>query len=354
MRPGPGALADLLGGLAVCVEAIEVQRRAVPVGDYPGGARPSSVVRLSGQGHVGRGENVAFTEEEHARFAAGAPSLLAGGGSGGGAWRGRVDALIDGGARGYERAAVEAALIDLALRQTGQTLATLMDGAARSLRVVLSFAARPDPAAYVRQLRAADRGRQAPLGDDERPKTEGKPDAETEPHPGADIELKVDVDPGWDAAAATALAAEAGVAVLDFKGRGDARLAALLSSLFPLALFEDPPDGTTHPRRARDASLPDAAAVEAALARGEAVNLKAPRMGGPLAVLRALELVRRVPPAGAAFAYLGGMFEVDVGRTQARQLAALFCADGPNDLAPLQPALGASRLAVRVDTPGFG
>lgn len=325
MTLGPGALADTLGAMPVWVEAVEVQRRAVPVGDYPGGPRPSSVIHLRGRGQVGRGENVAFTDEEHARFAARAPSLLSGGAFAGGTWRGRVDTLLDAGARGYERAALEAALIDLALRQASMTLAALLGSLERSMRVVLSFAARPDPAAYAREVRAAN--------------------------PGPGPELKIDVHPEWDTAAATALAAEPGVVVLDFKSRGEARLAAMLSPLFPAALFEDPPAGTAHPRRARDASLVDAAAVDGALAQGEAVNLKAPRMGGSLEVLRALELARRAGPS--ACAYLGGMFEVDVGRAQARQLAALFCAEGPNDLAPLQgPRPG--RLSVRLDTPGFG
>jgi hypothetical protein len=29
------------------------------------------------------------------------------------------------------------------------------------------------------------------------------------------------------------------------------------------------------------------------------------------------------------------MFEVDVGRTQLRDLAAVLCPDGPNDVAPI-------------------
>jgi len=334
----------MLAALPVCVEAVEVQRRAVAVDDYAGGPRPSSVVLLSGLGQVGRGENVAFTEDEQARFAAGASSLLRAGARGDGAWRGRVDTLLDQAARGYQRAALEAALLDLALSQAGTTLAALAGAHERSIRVVLSFAARRDPAAHVKALRAARRGR---VG--------AGPERGAPPAP--EVELKIDVDPSWDAAAATALAAERGVAVLDFKGRGEARLAALLSPLFPAALFEDPPEGTTHPRRARDASLPDTPAVEAALSRGEAVNLKAPRMGGPLEVLRALERVRQAGPGSPAdharVAYIGGMFEVDVGRTQARQLAALFCPDGPNDLAPLQGPL-TSRITVPLDTPGFG
>lgn len=348
MTLGPGPLADLLAALPVCVQAVEVQRRAVVVDDYAGGPRPSSVVLLSGLGQVGRGENVAFTEDEQARFATRASSLLRAGAHADGAWRGRVDTLVDQTAGGYERAALEAALLDLALRQAGTTLAVLAGPRERSMRVVVSFAARRDPAAYVRELRAAGRAR-APQA--------VKTDVMTGPVRGApaapQVELKIDVDPHWDAAAATALAAEPGVAVLDFKGRGDAPLAALLSPLFPGALFEDPPEGTTHPRRARDATLPDTAAVATALSRGEAVNLKAPRMGGPLEVLHALALVPQAGPDSVCVAYLGGMFEVDVGRTQARQLAALFCPDGPNDLAPLRGPL-TGRISVALDTPGFG
>ncbi|HEY4184403.1 MAG TPA: hypothetical protein VGP07_05005 [Polyangia bacterium] len=312
----PGELADVLGALPVRVTGVEVVRSAVALEDYPGGPRPSSVVRLSGDGQVGCGENVAFTDEEHARFAAGAAGLLVS--------AGRVDASIAPAARGYERAALEAALIDLALRQTGTTLAALTGVARASLRVVLSFAARSDAAAHVWQLRAAGR-------------TEA---------------LKIDVDPTWDQAAREELARQPGIAILDFKGRGDARLAAELSALFPEAIFEDPPGGTTHENIARDASLDGAGAVAVALARGESVNLKAPRMGGPLEVLRGLELAARTGRPGAA--YLGGMFEVDVGRTQARLLAALFCSDATNDLAPLGFVDGPEQaLTVGYDGPGF-
>jgi hypothetical protein len=54
------------------------------------------------------------------------------------------------------------------------------------------------------------------------------------------------------------------------------------------------------------------------------------------------------------------MFEIGAGRRQARALAALFCADGPNDLAPHDLA-GPSAAAehdetrpVRLDGIGFG
>jgi L-alanine-DL-glutamate epimerase-like enolase superfamily enzyme len=330
VTPSAGALAEALGALPVHVSGVEVRQTGVALNDYQGGPRPSSAVRLVGGGHAGEGENVAFTAEEHARFAAEAEAMLRGPG---GAKFGRLDAMIAPAARGYARAALEAALIDLALRQAGTTLAALTGVACGSLRFVVSFAACADPAARVRSLRAGYRG------------------------PGQ--ELKIDVDPTWGRDVEVALASHAGIAVLDFKGRGDAELAGDLSALFPGTIFEDPPAGTAHPRVARDGSLSDARAVAVALARGEAVNIKAPRMGGPLEALRALELAARA----AGTAYLGGMFEVGVGRRQARQLAALFCPAAPNDLAGLvedgAPPRGSAEAAaspalIRLDTPGFG
>ena len=330
MTPSAGALAEALGALPVQVSGVEVRQTGVALDDYQGGPRPSSVLRLVGGGHAGEGENVAFTAEEHARFAAEAEAMLR---RPRGAKSGRVDAMIAPAVRGYPRAALEAALIDLALRQAGTTLAVLTGVACASLRFVVSFAACADPAARATRLRAGDRG------------------------PGQ--ELKIDVDPTWGRDVEVALASLAGIAILDFKGRGDAERAADLSTLFPGTIFEDPPVGTAHPRVARDGSLSDARAVAVALARGEAVNIKAPRMGGPLEALRALDLAARA----AGTAYLGGMFEVGVGRRQARQLAALFCPAAPNDLAGLvedgapsraSGGAGPSPALIRLDTPGFG
>ena len=96
----------------------------------------------------------------------------------------------------------------------------------------------------------------------------------------------------------------------------------------------------------------DEHAVARARARGEAVNLKAPRMGGPLELLRGLERALALEQAGepgARFsAYLGGMFEVGVGRAQARQLAALYCGTAPNDLAP---NVASARNSQRANSP---
>lgn len=351
----PGQLGERLGALPVEVTAIEVRIGAVELPDYPGGPRPSSVVRVSGQGHNGFGENVAFTAEEHHEFASRCRCLSAlvdvkrrrppatvqetmqeimreaWAATGEPVPQGEARAVERPSARAlpHERAALEAALIDLALRQAGSSLAQLTGLEEVPLRSVISFAACADPVAVIRLHLAA----------------------------GYQGEFKIDVDPSWDQATRDALARQGGVAILDFKQRGTSADAAALSGLFAATIFEDPPPGTVHERVSRDIPLGNAGAVATAVAAGEAVNLKAPRMGGPLELLRGLDLA----VSAHAAAYFGGMFEVGVGRAQARQLAALFCGDAPNDLAlnlahstDQAPPAGPSPVVVRLDSPGFG
>ncbi len=343
---GPGDLANALSELPVRVARLEVTYAAVSLPDYPGGPRPSSVLRLTGAGQVGLGENVAFSPLEHEQFAGYAS-----------AWLASVDrnaVLRVGSALGregtfYERAALEAALIDLALRQAGLSLNDLTGKREARLRFVVSFAASQDP------LRVAQRVR------DE----------------GFEGDLKVDVDPSWDAETLRAVAREPGIAIFDFKGKGVLDSARQLAELSQGSLLEDPPQGFEEratpaqlARVSRDASLVDRVAVARAVSRGESANLKAPRMGGPLELLRALDSVfeergragRHRPETNLlASVYLGGMFEVGVGRSQARQLAALYCADGPNDLAPNiarehgpSARRANSPVSVRLDEVGFG
>lgn len=364
-------LVDFLTSLPVRVTDVVVEQGAIPLDDYPGGPRPTSTVTVSGGGRVGRGENVAFEESEHAVFVARARDFLvrAGGMGGGPCGVGAVMGALPPEASRYERAALEAALIDLGLRQAGLGLGDLSGIGEAQLRVVVSFAPGSAPAEHIGRIRAA----------------------------GYRGEMKVDVDPGWGPETCRQLGLRRDeIAILDFKGRGDQKLVRELAGQIPGAIFEDPPPGAAGasgdgpPRISRDAPLVNCDAVAGALARGESVNLKAPRMGGPLQVLRALALAATSPasspPAPAApglapgprvLAYLGGMFEVGVGRAQARQLAALFCPNAPNDLAPhagwsagraelaeaaSAPAAATGRretwapatLSIRLDRPGFG
>ena len=312
----PAELALRLERLAVRVESATVERRAVPLPDYPGGPRPSSVVRLSGLGCEGVGENVAFYEMDQERFAAHVERWFAS----------LVPASpLSLGSDGspYERAALEAALIDLGLRQAKLSLFDLTGVRESSLHFVVSLAASSDPRAAIERLFAE----------------------------GYRGQLKVDVDPSWSPRVVDALAADSRIAIFDFKGRGDAALARRLFDANASALFEDPPADFSATRISRDAPISDPSNVAQARALGEAVNLKAPRMGGPLAVLRGLEQALPAVPA-----YLGGMFEVGVGRLQARALAALYCASAPNDLALNSGSTerASPPAIVRLDQPGFG
>src|SRR5262249_8008221 len=137
---------------------------------YPGGARPTSTVSLHGDCRRGRGENVAWTDAAHERFDVRAVPL--------GTWRlGEWAAAVHAALSDpYERAALEAAAIDLALRQRDTNLFRLVDADAGPVRYVVSFDKVPDPVARA-----------------------------TIEAPG--VELKIDVDPRWTDATWAALAA---------------------------------------------------------------------------------------------------------------------------------------------------
>jgi hypothetical protein len=305
----PRALARRLATLPVRVTELRCRSGHVALADYPGG-RPFTLLALSGDGHTGFGENVAFSDGEQQAFVHGVEGMLA-------RAAGPVAAILGAGLRPHDRAALEGALIDLAMRQSGLSLRDTGAPEEAPLRWVRSFAARSDPGPHGSALGG---------------------------------ELKVDVHPGWSDAEIAALAAEP-VAILDFKGEGSAELCARLSAAFPSAIFEDPPVGCRHARVAHDRSVMNERDVAVAVARGDRVNVKAPRMGGFLAALEALALAR-------GQCYFGGMFEAGPGREQARALAALFCADAPNDLAPLEGGMsavtGGSPSVIRLDGVGFG
>ena len=319
----PAALARRLASLEVVVDEVSHRARHVAAAGYPGGPRPSLELRLAGWGVVGAGEHVGWSldgADEVARLVAGA---LAG-------RRGSVGALTARCAHAdpYTRAAVEGALIDLALAQARLSWVDVVERPEGALRHLISFDACADPAARLAAIRAHN------------PKAR----------------FKIDVDPAWTDAAIARLAASEAVAVVDFKGRGDAALVARVAGRMDGVLVEDPPAALpiVAGRTGRDQGIVDERAVAEALAAGAAINFKAPRMGGWFALLAGLE------PALAAHArvYFGGMFEVGCGRRQAQLLAALFAADAEHDLAPIPPgdldARPSSPLRLRFAAHRFG
>jgi hypothetical protein len=278
------ALATSLQSLTAVVASARYSWRTVDVGwERPHG----EVVLVGPSGTEGRGELVAFTPEEHAAFDPGAVPL-------GLVAVGELELV------GYERCAVEAALIDLALRQRA---ASLRDHVERTVPdivdvgVCLSFGAVPMP----------------------------RPDAR----------LKIDHLPGADYA-------EMDVVVLDYKGKH-----ALVE--LPDVIFEDPPAACRKPW-SLDQSIALPTDVNAAADAGAThINLKAPRMSGFVAAIQAAAVAR----ARGLAPYWGGMWELGVGRAHALEVAALVCPDAVNDIAPRSFLRGRS-VAVRMDRLGFG
>jgi L-alanine-DL-glutamate epimerase-like enolase superfamily enzyme len=305
-----------LAALPVVVDEVECVVRGVPLASYPGRVRPTSEVRLG----EGRGEHVGWTAAAHEAFRERVARVPRGRWARLDAWAAAMRAEF---ADPYERAALEAAAIDLALRQARTSLFGLLGVAPRPVRYVVSFEKVADP---VERVLAEART----------------------------VELKIDADPAWDDDIYGGLAALGRVAVLDFKGAGAVAAHERAHRALPRAFIEDPGGrGPWSPslrrRLSLDAAVTSAAAVDALAVRPAAVNVKPARMGG---VLEALACVARCRAARIDL-YLGGMFEVGAGRRQLRALAALVAPDAPNDIAPLVDPQRPARLAVDGDAPGF-
>jgi hypothetical protein len=289
-------LAAALADLPVVIDDAACRSDAVAVPSY-GGLRPTSIVTLGGAGRIGEGEHVGWTEKAHATFRRTLSRWDFGGG-----WRLALltHAMRERGLHPYDRAAIEMAAIELALRQRSTTLATIAGVIPRPVDYVVSFGRVDDPA------------------------------AEAARHP--DATLKVDVDPGWPEGVWRALGATGRVAILDWKGTGDAAAYDHAQRWLPDVLHEDPaapyPAGIAE-GLSLDAPITEPAALDAAAPA--ACNLKPARMGS---VLDAIRTAARCERRDIAI-YVGGMFEVGVGRRQLRDLASVLCPDAPNDLAPI-------------------
>jgi hypothetical protein len=161
--PTPERLRAVLLALPLTVESAAAYA-PVDVPSY-GGPRPSTIVTLAGDGASGHGEHVGWTVPAHAAFAEDAVRAAPRGRWSVGAWAAVMAERVPD---PYDRAALEAAAIDLSLRQASTGLLQLAGRDTASVRYVVSFARTADPAAAAR--------------------AEG------------DVELKVDADPAWDAA----------------------------------------------------------------------------------------------------------------------------------------------------------
>ena len=284
------ALRSRLANLSVHVDSALYETKPVELSQDPEGFRPSGLVTIGGTGQVGHGEFVGWTEDEHREMADYVAAFPVG-----------VTTIGDHGQKAQAApvlAAFEAALIDLALRQTKTTL--LEDSASSGLNYVVSFSETMDPNKRCNTLNRVYQN----------------------------AEFKIDVSESWTTQARGQLSARSDVRILDFKERYAAELAEEIRAEFPNAILEDPPVNwsATGPY-AIDKSLLSVSDVR----DGCFHNIKVPRLGG---VLAALDVIARCQQIRASF-YWGGMYEVGVGRRQAQRLAAAFCPNAFNDLAPL-------------------
>ena len=301
--------------------------------EYESFTRPSTLVRLRGDGEEGIGEDVVYDVLDHiAHRDAGAGrdfsdvSTL-------GDFCALVAAadLFEGAppqmpaSRNYRRWAYESSALDLALRQAGVPLHEAVGRDPRPLNFVCStrlssFDAEDGSSTEAIEKRLAK-------------------------YP--NLEFKLDPENDWTPELIEAIRGLAPVRVLDLKGhyRGtpvdvetDPELYRAVAEAFPEAYLEDPDvNDETRPllepladRCTWDAPLHSLADVTGLEWKPKAINSKPSRFGS---IEEVLSIYAHCEREGIAI-YGGGQGEVECGRGQIQYLASLFHPDTPNDTAP--------------------
>jgi hypothetical protein len=293
-----------------------------------GFTKVSIIVRLTGGGQQGEGEDITWDQIDQIELLRGGSQLT---------WlhgRRRFDDFstllglanlfpaepIRESARFYRRWAFESAGLDLALRQGGSSL---QEAIGRPVR----------PVNFVASIRIGE------------PPSLGPVQALLEIDP--ELRFKLDPTPSWDDALVADLAQLACVDVVDMKGwyrnasvamDADAGLYQRVVEGLPEAWIEDPAleDGTAdllerhRDRITWDEPIHSVSDIEAMPWRPRMLNLKPARFGS----VRALFDTYDYCAAHGIGAYGGGMFEQGPGRGQLQYLASLFHPDAPNDIAP--------------------
>jgi hypothetical protein len=266
-----------------------------------------TVVALRGGGEEGRGEEIDYDPDAQLRFQREGGKLpLAG--------EHTLDSfsLLHAGQEPYRRWAFESAALELALRQSGTTLADALGRETKPLRFVVSTRTATVP---------------------------GWSDL----YPG--LRFKLDADADWTEELIASLPADR-IDTVDFKGvyraefgsPPDAALYARVAEAFPNAWLEDPAltretTAALEPHRDRvtwDAAIHSWDDVEALPFEPRTLNSKPSRFGS---VRRLFDFYDRCAADGIAL-YGGGQYELGIGRDHIQRLASIFHADAPNDVAP--------------------
>ncbi|HEX8752382.1 MAG TPA: hypothetical protein VF731_03105 [Solirubrobacterales bacterium] len=351
---------DAIADLPLEIEACEFEGLEFTLGEFE---RLTTIVKLSGGGHEGVGEDVVYDAIDHvAQQGHGPPAGLAGTYTFAefSAHLDEVDLFPAGTpvreeiSPAYRRWAFESAALDLALRQAGTNLAA-------------ALGREPKPLNFVCSMRLA--------GWEEGARSSIEPLlARLEAYP--TLRFKLDPVNDWDDGLIAALAATGAVDSLDFKGfykgtpvdvETDPQLYAKLIETFPDAWLEDP-DVTeetrpllepVHERVTWDAPIHSIADIEAMpWSPPRTVNIKPSRFG-PIRNLFAAYDYCEERGVGA---YGGGQTELGQGRGQIQYLASIFHPDTPNDVAPsgyndpaqaTEPGLPSSPLEPAIEELGF-
>jgi len=323
------ALYERLAELPVEIEGYELAPLSLDVSsDF---TRDTTVIRLHGGGEQGIGEDVTYDGLDHVAFQeAGATIELAGAHT-----LGSLSELLTDEALfpvppvrafsyNYRRWGFESAALDLALRQTGRSLAEAVGREPRPVRFVISL--RLGSPASIDPLR-----KRLAL------------------YPS--MRFKLDPTNEWTEQLIAELAATGAVDTLDLKSfyegspvdvETDPQLYRWLLDAFPDEVWLEDADATDPetrellaPHAARltwDAPLHSVADIEGApLGPPRMVNIKPSRFGS----LRELCAVYEHCEARGIGMYGGGQFELGPGRGQIQYLASLFHPDNPNDVAPV-------------------
>lgn len=322
---GPSRTWERLAGLPLRIDGYALEPlQALVSSEFE---RKTTVIRMSGAGHEGLGEDVTYDAVDHDVLQAAGPSLPLQG-----KWTiasfcehiSKLDLFPQEPQREVSRRyrvwAYESAALDLVLRQAGTTLREALGRT-------------PEPVRFVVSLRLGEPPSIEPV----RRRLEMYPS----------LRFKLDPTSSWDEALIAELVATGAVESVDFKGyysgsivdqAPDPVLYRRVAEAFPHAWIEDPAltpdtDAALAAHRERfswDAQIHSVADIEALPYPPSMVNIKPSRLGGLRNLLDAFDHCE----AHGIGNYGGGQFELGVGRGQIQYLASLFHADAPNDVAP--------------------
>ncbi|HWY18405.1 MAG TPA: hypothetical protein VNY27_06805 [Solirubrobacteraceae bacterium] len=317
---------DTLAELPLIVEEYELEGHEVSLSSEF--VRKTTVIRLHGSGVEGLGEDVTYAVEDQEALQRDGPGRwpLAG------RWTlaafakhlRSLDLFPQPTERSefrlYRNWAFDSAALDLALRQAGTTLHTVLGRECGPLSFVASLRLGEPPSLepLLRRLEIA---------------------------PG--LRFKLDPTPSWDEELIAGLVALGAVESVDLKGQyegtivdnpADPDLYRRIAEAFADAWIEDPKltpetEPILLPHRDRitwDAPIHSVADIQALPWPPRTINVKPSRLGG----LRSLLDVYDYCAAHGIGCYGGGQSELSVGRGQVQYLASLFHPDAPNDVAP--------------------